>query len=130
MTRSSRARYFIIRTQAQVAVERENTRRLQEQLTFCLQLLDSYFIEISSLIETLDRLSSLPSELNAWYNKYASVKRSYENSLRLLDGYREQNTALARRLEEVQISWRSLDNLLLQRSEEFHFPYSSPSSFH
>ena len=130
MIRPFYTRHFIIRSLTEVATQRDNTRKLQEQLTLCFQLLDNYFLEISSLLETLECLFTLPSEFNAQYGKYALVKKKYENSLQLLEGYKEQNSTLARRLEEVQVSWHSLDNLLLQRSAQCYFSYSSPAFFH
>jgi len=50
------------------------------------------------------------------------------HSLKLLQGYKDQNQALTRRLEEVQMSWRFLDTQLRQRSKQFHFAYLSHSS--
>ncbi|CAI2194488.1 11019_t:CDS:2, partial [Funneliformis geosporum] len=59
-----------------------------------------------------DFLSILLDELNNRNGKYASARKKYEDSLKLLKGYKDQNQALAYRLEEVQMSWRFLDTQL------------------
>ena len=52
----------------------EENRRLSTLLTSFLDLSANYLIELERLQSELDCLSSLPSELNAWYNKYSRVR--------------------------------------------------------
>ncbi len=51
----------------------ENTR-LRLLLTSALDLAASHYIEIRNLREDLERLSSLPIELNNWYTKYTRFR--------------------------------------------------------
>lgn len=132
MTKNQRSRFFVNRTRREREKKQEEQEKeketLQRQVTSSLLLLTEYHEEVVALSEALERLSSLPRELNNWYGKYTSARKKYEDSLKLLQGYKDQNQALARRLEEVQMSWRSLDTQLRQRSKQFHFAYSSHSS--
>ena len=112
-------------------MELENHRRyidnyvLRRQLTSTLSLLSQYYLEVERLRSDLERLSSLPSELNIWYERYATLRdanqRLVDNS-ELLQDFRERNHALELSLERLQRSWRSLNNQLRQRSIEFNFP--------
>jgi len=131
MTKFQRSRFFVNRTQREQEKKQEQEKEkeaLQHQVTFSLLSLMDYHEEVLALSEALERLSSLPRELNNWYGKYTSARKKYEDSLKLLQGYKDQNQALARRLEEVQMSWRSLNTQLRQRSKQFHFAYSLHSS--
>src|SRR6266498_5801376 len=51
----------------------EENHRLSTLLTSFLGLSVNYLVELERLQSELDRLSSLSSELNAWYNKYSRV---------------------------------------------------------
>ena len=117
MTKSQQQRFFINRSREEK----------EYQITSSLILLAQYHEEVIALTEALERLSSLPRELNYWYGKYSSIRQQYEDSLKRLQGYKDQNQALARRLEKVQVSWYRLDTQLRQRSEQFHFAYSCSS---
>ncbi len=94
MTKLQQRRFYINRIQEQV----------QRQVASFLALFSHYHEKVIVLTEALERLSSLPRELNQWYGKYSSVRQKYEDSQRLLQGYKDQNKALARHLEEVQVS--------------------------
>ena len=52
----------------------EENRHLNTLLTSFLGLSANYLVELERLQSELDRLSSLPSKLNAWYNKYSRVR--------------------------------------------------------
>ncbi|CAG8567069.1 4567_t:CDS:1 [Funneliformis caledonium] len=108
MVRPSKLRHYIIYSQAKAAAQIAREQAERENA----QLLDDYLVEVLTLREALNRVSSLPEELNNWYGKYAAIRSKYEESLRQIEGYKEQNIALARRLEKVQVSWRSLENIL------------------
>jgi chromosome segregation ATPase len=132
MGRSQKRRFFVTREET---LRQEKDKRLQEervalerQVSSSMVLLAGYQREVLALSKALGKLSSLSNELNYWYGKYSTFRQKYEEAISRLNGYSEQNHALARRLEEVQVSWRYLDNQLRQRSAEFHFPYVSRST--
>ena len=52
----------------------EENRHLSILLISFLGLSANYLVELERLQSELDRLSSLPFELNAWYNKYSRVR--------------------------------------------------------
>lgn len=85
MTKFQRSRFFVNRTQREQEKKQEEQEKekeaLQRQVTFSLLLLMDYHEEVLALSEALERLSSLPRELNNWYGKYTSARKKYEDSL-------------------------------------------------
>ncbi len=105
-------------------VTSENTR-LRLLLTSALDLAASHYTEIRNLREDLERLSSLPVELNNWYTKYARLRdtclqlRGHMAYLRRMHAHDIE--VLENQVEQLQEAWRFLDDQLLERSREFNF---------
>ncbi len=102
----------------------ENTR-LRLLLTSALDLAASHYTEIRNLREDLERLSSLPVELNNWYTKYTRLRdtclqlRGHMAYLRRMHAHDIE--VLENQVEQLQEAWRFLDDQLLERSREFNF---------
>ena len=108
MGHSHKKRFFVTREEA-LRLERERRLReervaLERQVSISMVLLAGYHGEVLALSEALERLSSLSNELNYWYGRYSAFRQKYEEALSRLNSFSEQNHALARCLEEVQVS--------------------------
>src|SRR6266498_4770252 len=102
----------------------KNTR-LRLLLTSALDLATSHYTEIRNLCEDLERLSSLPVELNNWYTKYIRFQDTclqLRGHMAYLHRMHTQDIeVLENQVEQLQEAWRFLDDQLLERSREFNF---------
>jgi len=107
----------------------EENHRLSTLLTSFLGLSANYLVELERLQSELDRLSSLPSELNAWYNKYSRVRIE---CLRLRGRLAWVQTITDNRIQELddnvdRLVWicYNLEEQLRVKSIVFGFSYHS-----
>ncbi|CAG8509832.1 3731_t:CDS:1, partial [Funneliformis mosseae] len=99
---AQRQREHIRNLESEVADQKDEAQKLRKQLSTAVSLIVESGNEIQFLVEDLERLSGLPSELNKWYEKYNTVRNKLETSNKNLEGYKSQNKNLAHRLEQVQ----------------------------